>query len=1003
MDRTTFANPGADARGVTLWMLNDLLEPAELRRQLAEIRNAGIGAVITRTYNGLRTPYLSEAWMTCLRTVVETARELGIPVYFQAGYMPGGIPDWPAEHAMVVAKAVPVSAPAGEEQILVADAEYRYVAWRQPHMLDMLNPASVRAYLRQSYEEPWLTRFGEEFGKTITSIWVDEPHFPEGVIPWSPYLLQQFSAQWGYDLTSHLPALFRECPDAPRVRHHFWRTVTRLLRDAYFEEIHQWCAAHGLQFSGHLMAEDTLTCQIAATGACMPLYEKMHIPGIDHLTASRSWPRWHPAREFPSLLTPLQCASAAHQFGHRHILAEMYGVSSSGLTFADRKHIAEFLFVLGINTRCLHASFYSLRGLRKRVYPPSLSYQQPYWPQNRVIADYCARVSYALQQGEYLADVLVLHPIESAYSLHPATTGHTVDGCPWHEETHGITEHLFTLAHHLLQVHRGFDFGDESIMAAHGDLQDGQLRVGRMAYRVVVLPDLITVRRSTVELLTRFLDAGGAVLATGRLPTRIEGEDDAAIALLTARIIRVEPTPKALTTALEAVCPAVVHLDAVAGPIEQLWLHQRRVEDRRLLYLVNSNTEEAIEADIRLTGRHGLESWDAASGTVMSLPVTHTGGSMQYRLALPPGGSALLLTTSPSAVDAPRPHPQQLACYPLPACWSVHRLAPNALTLDHCRLRKGNGPFSDVLPVIAVKQILQEDDPYEGPITLRFAFQTQDLPARLHLVVEDPDAGSIQVNDMPVSTSRTDYFRDRAFRTIDITALARLGENTITIAGEFHPTPHVALDLLRLFCTTQGTEVESIYLIGDFAVRGTVSPRPSRPESVRYQPTFTLAAEGSTTDGDMIADGYPFFTGTMALQTTVTLEPPPRGHRAFLRLPFLEACVTHVVVNGRDAGIIAWQPHQVEITDLLQAGENTITLTITNTLRNLLGSHHRPHIEGEHAWGDAAFSGRYCRETYTQYPHWYRQPIQETDAWTNDYYFVRFGLYGAAEIVILAN
>jgi len=73
--------------------------------------------------------------------------------------------------------------------------------------------------------------------------------------------------------------------------------------------------------------------------------------------------------------------------------------------------------VLGINVRCFHGSFYSLRGRRKRIYPPHLSHPQPWWPDNPHVARRYARLSCALSQGVFRPQVLVLHPVESAFCL----------------------------------------------------------------------------------------------------------------------------------------------------------------------------------------------------------------------------------------------------------------------------------------------------------------------------------------------------------------------------------------------------------------------------------------------------------------------------------------------------------------------------------------------------------------------------------------------------------
>jgi len=61
--------------------------------------------------------------------------------------------------------------------------------------------------------------------------------------------------------------------------------------------------------------------------------------------------------------------------------------------------------VLGINFLNPHLSLYSMRGARKRDYPPNNFYQQPWWPSNRLLEDYFARVSYALTQGKTLSDL----------------------------------------------------------------------------------------------------------------------------------------------------------------------------------------------------------------------------------------------------------------------------------------------------------------------------------------------------------------------------------------------------------------------------------------------------------------------------------------------------------------------------------------------------------------------------------------------------------------------
>jgi len=127
MDRAEFANPGTAYRGVTLWMLNDELERDEIARQLKGLYNAGWGAMIGRTFNGLLTEYMSEEWMGIIREIVDGAKETGMKVWLQAGYMPSGIPDLKDEQKYrVVARKAKDEEPEEGDTLLCEDDEYRY-------------------------------------------------------------------------------------------------------------------------------------------------------------------------------------------------------------------------------------------------------------------------------------------------------------------------------------------------------------------------------------------------------------------------------------------------------------------------------------------------------------------------------------------------------------------------------------------------------------------------------------------------------------------------------------------------------------------------------------------------------------------------------------------------------------------------------------------------------------------------------------------------------------
>jgi hypothetical protein len=967
-------------------MLNDRLVPNEIGRQLAGFRAAGWGAVITRTFNGLRTPYLSEAWMAILDQIVAHAAELDLEVWFQAGYMPSAIPDLSPELAhCAIARLPRGQAPAENERVLAQDEDGIYVERRIDHVIDLLSQEAVRAYVEQAYTGTWLKRFGEHFGKTVSAIWVDEPHFRPPLLPWTEALPERYHAAWSDDLVGQIPLLFGP-GRGPEVRHRYWRVVVEMLEEAYFASVRDWCDRHGLRFSGHLMGEDTLNSQVAWTGAAMPCYAYMHLPGIDHLTKSLTWPS---GRKF--ILAPKQCASAANQLSKSPVLSEMYAVSTQGLTFADRKQIAAWLMALGINYRCYHGAFYSMRGRRKRIYPPHLSQQQPWWDENRRVADPFARLSYALQQGEYRPEVLVLHPLESAFCLYdPSAIEEPHDRVHEPADVQRLDATLVDLCDCLLSIQRAFDLGDEGLLSRQGTIKGRQIEVGAMRYGVVLLPEMITIRSTTLDLLARFAAAGGTILAVGRLAERVDGVRDPRAVSLASVVRRVPSEPSALRAALgKALRPQIELAPRGGGDTSDVWVHPRDLPEGKLYYLHNTNREAPVRAEVRIRGMGRLERWDIETGQVQPLPQRREGTQTVTDLELAPLDAALLVLQRdepPSDYQTPVAHVvSEVAVLRHPR---VTRHDPNALTLDYARYRKGDSGWSGPLPVLTISEILTRQG-YEGPLSLEFTFRAEVVPGKVHLAIEDAAEYEVIVNGQPAPYAGLPHWIDRSFHPIDITALVQAGTNAIELRRTFVPLPQARFSLARLFQTLEGVELEAIYLTGNFAVDGALSSGELQPRCVRMRPEFALAAERETTTGDLVTGGYPFYAGRLTLTETVSLRTVQAGERAFLELPTIDAAaLAHVDVNGERAGTIVWAPYEVEVTNWLCDGENEIAITLITTLRNLLGPHHRPEGEGDQCW----------TRDYILDPAWLADEQHREAHWTDDYFFLRCGIPDGARI-----
>ena len=248
----------------------------------------------------------------------------------------------------------------------------------------------------------------------------------------------------------------------------YFRTIARRFEESFSKQIGSYCAETGLTLTGHYNGEEGPFTVQANVGNMMIQYRHMQRPGIDHLGLDING----------ALNAVRSLSSVANQYGQERRLSEMFGISGQNMNFEDRKWIADFHAVLGVNHVCPHLSLYSMRGCRKRDYPPTFSPHQPYWPYNKMVEDYMARMSYLSTVGKYAPEILVIHPLESNYT---ETSFGKLEGDPRRFD-------LLRVLESLQRGHRDYDLGDEEIMEDIGSVSGNEIRVGEMSYRAVVLP-----------------------------------------------------------------------------------------------------------------------------------------------------------------------------------------------------------------------------------------------------------------------------------------------------------------------------------------------------------------------------------------------------------------------------------------------------------------------------------------------------------------------------------
>ena len=495
-----FKNPNALFRGTDFWMLNGELDDADIVDQLHEMKDKGVYSFIARTYLGLKSDYPGPRFKSSLHTIVDTAKALGMKGFLQAGYMPEAVLGLPEDCALRYIYPVNVGEENGR-RIFCAKDGISYVEHNSVTFLDMFDEQAMDYYLKASYEDMW-AEFAEEYGKTILSVWVDEPSYNGSYLPYTPKLESIFFARFGYSLAENIWMLYHDAPEAGRVRYHYRVLMRDLLEKNYFAKVRDWCHAHDLLFSGHLMMEETMQSQINRAQATMPYYRYFDIPGIDILRGAMNWvddPLKTPdvlEREYNLYNTALQCTSAARQTGKKHILAEMYGVSGDNFDFRDMTSMFDAYAAMGINHRSVHAMFYSLHGRGKRAYPPHVNYYQPQWKKYKNITDYCQRVSAFISEGRDDREIAVIHPLETGYMLYRGQYAGSGLGS---DELRRMDAKVYELLLSLGSAQIPVDFADLASIDAIGRAEDGRLCVGEMRYRVIILPWLRVITQKCLS------------------------------------------------------------------------------------------------------------------------------------------------------------------------------------------------------------------------------------------------------------------------------------------------------------------------------------------------------------------------------------------------------------------------------------------------------------------------------------------------------------------------
>ena len=982
MNKAEFKTPSDVYRGLDLWMVNDKLDDDEIVHQVREFRAKGLWSVIFRTYNGLRSDYPGKDFRHKLGVAIKAARECGLKIVLQAGYMPSAFPGLPDKYTLHRIVPTPVDKLSGGENILLTKDGIAYVDALSTSAINMLDPASTEYYINEVYDRMW-AEFSDEFGKTVISVWVDEPRFDNRFCIWTPGLEEEYYDRFGESLTAGIDSLFFNTGEYKKIRYRYYLLLRGRMEKYYFKKVREWCHSHNLTFSGHLMGEELLKNQATQACAVMPFYKYFDIPGIDQLRANHDWYD-RPLGDLTltlkgMLVNVIQVVSAALQAGKEHILCEMYGVTSPGFAFRDMMQLFDFFASHGINHQCMHALFYSLSGFRKRFYPQQFNVYQPFWKEFRVVKDYVARTSAFVSAGQSQVDTLMIHPLETAYMKLRGLIDPS-DQSP-REEVDMYDELFDNIVMTLCGSNIPFHFGDLSTIESDGRIEDKTFRVGKLAYKRVILPSLEVLNSAAYRLLIDFSNAGGEIIIVGNAPDMLDGEVSELSELLSKPgIVRVNSAAE-LAELLMTADKGYEYLPD--SDSSRTVIHHNADSESHYFMLYSGDCRYEKTGTLSIPGLWTVERYDAESGNVFGYPSSYINGSTKVKTFVAPGGSLLLKFSRTDSVPEIIPNASR-------SLISIDKFEvklndPNVLTLEICSYKTDEmEDFSEEYAVECVTELLKREK-YSGRVKLRFRFRSEEIFDDLMLALEEPEKCKLTLNGKEIDMTDCGYYFAKSFRLIKLPKVA-VGENVIILERDTKPQVQEKIcddmkHLFELFRAPVGVDLERMHIIGDFSV-GTVS-LPAQNGLDRISKSFRLMKPKKSEQGvaDLTVSGYPFYIGSAVYSTRVDL--PDKGEY-ILRLKDFSGCGAAVSINKHRVGSISRPPY--ELSCEFAAGENLIEIELFGTLRNAIGPSHKMGID-------------YCG---CHRGVWVRDllPVSHADTkeWTGDFMLVPFGI-GGAEII----
>ncbi|MCK5676719.1 MAG: hypothetical protein KAH99_06860 [Verrucomicrobia bacterium] len=330
------------------------------------------------------------------------------------------------------------------------------------------------------------------------------------------------------------------------------------------------------------------------------------------------------------------------------------------------------------------------------------------------------------------------------------------------------------------------------------------------------------------------------------------------------------------------------------------------------------NREDRREnALVRIKTDLPISEWDCEMGKCIPIAAESSKGWKTFSANFPKGGQKLYVVDAAFPQRTLQPQNDEGVASMILGPFDYTLSEPNICVLDFAEFRFDGGAWQSDSEVLKIDQQIRDGhgimrrggemlQPWfvaQHPVNdlcdieLRFGFEIGTMPEWIDLVIEEPENFTVDINGQSLDLSNSGFWIDIAFHRIRIPAQQlRRGKNEIILQT----------------CYTENSNLEAIYLLGEFGVE---------LDGIRRT---LVPMVGKVGVGDLCCQGFPFYSAA------ITYKVPIPEDASRLSLPGIGAACAKV--NGQ---VLGWDPFEADVSACGEMVDVEIILTRRNTFGSL--------------------------------------------------------------------